>query len=109
MGTPLLYELGGYLKLQPPEASLLFTPPFLQTFRRTTVAISSQSRTIASLAYNQPTTLTPVQRAVVVAARAAWDFIGEEHPQTFAVIGGASFLFHGSDIRIEDTDLAVTI
>ncbi|RPA97815.1 hypothetical protein L873DRAFT_1089547 [Choiromyces venosus 120613-1] len=70
--------------------------------------MSSQSTTIPGLAHNQPTTLLPIQLAVMEAARAVWDLVGEEHINNFAVVGGAALLFHGSDTRTEDTDLAIT-
>ncbi|RPA95970.1 hypothetical protein L873DRAFT_1267223 [Choiromyces venosus 120613-1] len=43
------------------------------------------------------------------AARAVWDLVGEEHINNFVVVRGAALLFHGSDIRTEDTDLAITL
>ncbi|PUU79687.1 hypothetical protein B9Z19DRAFT_1064035 [Tuber borchii] len=70
--------------------------------------MSIQSTSIPGSAHNQQTTLIPSQLGVMEAARAVWDLVGEEHINDFAVVGGAALLFHGSDIKTEDTDLAIT-
>ncbi|PUU75245.1 hypothetical protein B9Z19DRAFT_363063 [Tuber borchii] len=70
--------------------------------------MSNQSTAIAGPAHSRSTTLVPIQLAVMEAARAAWELIGEEHIENFAVVGGAALLFYGSDNRTEDTDIAVT-
>ncbi|PUU79689.1 hypothetical protein B9Z19DRAFT_1124767 [Tuber borchii] len=67
-----------------------------------------QSTTIPGSAHNQLTILVPSQLAMREAARAMWDLVREEHINDFAIVGGAALLFHGSDIKTEDTDLAIT-
>ncbi|KAG0138506.1 hypothetical protein HOY82DRAFT_595579 [Tuber indicum] len=48
------------------------------------------------------------QLAVLEAARAVWNLIGEQHIENFAVVAGAALLRHGADIRVTDADLAIT-
>lgn len=70
--------------------------------------MSNQSTATAGPTHNRSTALIPIQLAVMEAAKAAWELIGEEHLENFAVVGGVALLFHGSNNRTEDTDIAVT-
>jgi len=52
--------------------------------------------------------LVPGQLAVMEAARAVWNLVGEEHLENFAIVGGAAFLFYGASVWTSDVDFATT-
>ncbi|KAG0643113.1 hypothetical protein HOY80DRAFT_1098112 [Tuber brumale] len=70
--------------------------------------MSTDSVRTARQAFTQCEALVPAQLEAMEAVRSIWEMIGEEHKESFVVVGGAALLFYGSGIPTYNADIAIT-